>query len=296
MKNLTFTITEDDELLSFIMKRVDGMNRTKAKKILANDTILVDGRPVSQYNFPLKPGMELVISKTEVSQRFKNRLIKIVYEDDYIIVIEKAEGLLSNSLTPTDESAQSLLNQYLENSHQKCHAHIVHRLDRDTSGLMLFAKDKKVALGMEEDWHEKVYDRRYIALVGGEMTETEGTIKSYLIDDSRFITHSSRTNNGGKLAVTHFRTLQKSKDFSLVELKLETGRKNQIRVHLQDLGHPVVGDRKYGDGSDPIGRLGLHAYKLCFYHPVTGKDLKFETEIPPLFRKLTNDNSLNCKE
>ena len=148
---------------------------------------------------------------------------------------------------------------------------------------MIFAKSKKVALDFEEDWKERVYDRRYIALVHGELPKSQGTISSYLKDDSHYVTHSSQEDNGGKFAVTHYKIVKSGNGYSLAELQLETGRKNQIRVHLQDLGCPVVGDLKYGDGSDPIKRLGLHAYKLCFKHPVTGEDLKFESDIPKSF-------------
>lgn len=206
--------------------------------------------------------------------------MEILYEDRYLFVVDKPHGLLTNSPDPRLDSAQNMLNAYLEESRQRCHAHSVHRLDRDTSGLLLFAKDKKVALTFEDRWKERVYDRRYLAVVHGQMQEKEGTIASYLKENRQFVIYSSPTDNGGKYAVTHFRTLKVGKEYSLVELRLETGRKNQIRVHLQDIGYPVAGDRKYGDGSDPFGRLCLHAYRLCFIHPVTGKDLRFETPDP----------------
>ena len=206
--------------------------------------------------------------------------MEIVYEDRWLLVVDKPHGLLTNSPDPGKESAQSMLNGYLEQSRQRCRAHTVHRLDRETSGLLLFAKDKRIALRFEEDWKERVYDRRYIAIVHGKMKETEGTISSWLKDNKMYYTYSSPYDNGGKYAVTHFRTLQVRDEYSLVELKLETGRKNQIRVHLHDIGFPVAGDRKYGDGSDPYGRLCLHAFRLCFYHPITGKNLRFETPAP----------------
>ena len=137
----------------------------------------------------------------------------------------------------------------------------------------------------EDDWHHNVYDRRYVALVSGEMKEDEGTVANWLKDNKAYITYSSDTDNGGKYAVTHYHTLQRSTDYSLVEFKLETGRKNQIRVHTADMGHPVCGDIKYGNGDDPCHRLCLHAYVLCFYHPVTHQPMEFETPIPPEFRR-----------
>ena len=197
--------------------------------------------------------------------------------------MEKKAGILSSSTTPKDESVKTILNYYLDKTHQHANAHTVHRLDKFTSGLIIFAKSKKVALEFEQDWKERVYDRRYVALVHGELPKSQGTVASWLKDDSHYVTHSSQEDNGGKYAVTHYKKLKSGNGYSLVELQLETGRKNQIRVHLQDLGCPVVGDLKYGDGSDPINRLGLHAYKLCFKHPVTGEDMKFETDIPKSF-------------
>ena len=227
--------------------------------------------------------MRVSIKKSTEGSRFKNFWIKIVFEDNDIIVVDKKPGILSSSTSPKDESVKSILNYYLDNTHQHANAHTVHRLDKFTSGLIIFAKSKKVALKFEEDWKERVYDRRYVALVHGELPKSQGTVASWLRDDSHYVTHSSQEDNGGKYAVTHYKKLKSGNGYSLVELQLETGRKNQIRVHLQDLGCPVVGDLKYGDGSDPIHRLGLHAYKLCFKHPVTGEDMKFESDIPKAF-------------
>lgn len=278
-----FIAREDCELLEFLMKAMYGISRTKVKKLLTYDSVYVNDRVVSQHDFQLKPNMRVSIKKSSEGNRFKNFWIKIVFEDDHILVIEKKPGILSSSNNPKDESVKSILNYYLDKSHQHATAHTVHRLDKFTSGLMIFAKSKKVALDFEEDWKERVYDRRYIALVHGELPKSQGTISSYLKDDSHYVTHSSQEDNGGKFAVTHYKRVKSGNGYSLAELQLETGRKNQIRVHLQDLGCPVVGDLKYGDGSDPIKRLGLHAYKLCFKHPVTGEDLKFESDIPKSF-------------
>lgn len=282
--NLVFKVLESDELLPFIMKKMNGISRTKAKNILSSGTVCVDGKSITQHNFLLEPEMKVEIIRNGGGNVFKSHWLKIVYEDKYLFVIEKRNGILCNSPHPGDETVQSILNDYLESKHQRCHAHTVHRLDRDTSGLMLFAKDKKIALRFEENWKQTVYDRRYVALVHGEMRKKSGTISSWLKDNSQFVTFSSKYDNGGKYAVTHYRLLKASGGYSLVELQLETGRKNQIRVHMQDIGFPVIGDPKYGDGDNPIGRLGLHAYKLCFTHPVTGEDLKFETPFPKEFK------------
>ena len=153
---------------------------------------------------------------------------------------------------------------------------------------MVYAKDVQTQQTFVDGWQELVTDRRYIALVEGEFEKTQGCVRSWLTEDKRFVTHSSPVDNGGKYAVTHYNVLTSSNGYSLVECVLETGRKNQIRVHMAELGHPVVGDSKYGGKNDPMRRLGLHAYMLCFTHPVTGKHLRFETPVPFCFEKLLN--------
>ncbi len=283
-KDLIFKVLENDTLLPFVMKKMNGISRNKAKNILSGGSISVDGKKVTQHDFELKSGMEVKIGRNQTGEPLNSHWVRIVYEDQYLFVVEKRSGILCNSPHSDEETVQGILNQYLEKNHQRCHAHTIHRLDRDTSGLMLFAKDKKVALKFEENWKETVYDRRYVALVHGEMRKKEGAISSWLKDNAQFLTYSSKTDNGGKFATTHYKLIKVSDGYSLVELKLDTGRKNQIRVHLADIGFPVVGDPKYGDGDDKIGRLGLHAYKLCFIHPITHEDLKFETEFPVSFR------------
>lgn len=221
----------------------------------------------------------------EEPETFKSKYLKIVYEDRYLVVVEKQIGILSMAAGHSSLNVKTVLDDYFHKTRQNCQAHVVHRLDRDTSGLMIYAKDKQTELALEDDWHHNVYDRRYVALVSGEMEEDEGTVANWLKDNKAYITYSSDTDNGGKYAVTHYHTLQRSTDYSLVEFKLETGRKNQIRVHTADMGHPVCGDIKYGNGDDPCHRLCLHAYVLCFYHPVTHQPMEFETPIPSEFRR-----------
>ena len=209
-----------------------------------------------------------------------------MYEDRYLVVVEKKEGILSMAAGHSSLNVKKILDDYFRTTRQKCTAHVVHRLDRDTSGLMVYAKDMQTEQILEHEWHDIVYDRRYVAVVSGEMEEDEGTIANWLKDNRNYVTFSSSVDNGGKYAVTHFHVLDRTTEHSLVEYRLETGRKNQIRVHSADMGHPVCGDVKYGNGDNPIGRLCLHAYVLCFYHPVTHERMEFETLIPTSFRKL----------
>lgn len=282
---LIFKVVETARLMEFVMKKMDGISRTKVKHMLSNGVVSVDGERTSQFDFMLQPGMQVEIGKPSAKERFYSKWLKIVYEDKYLVVIDKKEGLLTNSPTNEQETAQSILNQYFTASQQRCRAHTIHRLDRDTSGLMLFAKDKKIAMMFEENWKEKVYDRRYVAVVEGRLEPRQGTVESWLKDNKAFVTYSSPVDNGGKFAVTHYQVLISNNNYSLVDFHLETGRKNQIRVHAQDLGHPIVGDSKYGSNDNSLGRLCLHAYRLCFVHPTTGKEHEFETPFPKVFEK-----------
>lgn len=281
-----YRVETEKPLLEWLLENLKGMSRSKIKATLKGKGIKVDGRIVTQFDYPLTPGMKISVSLNKQNDLFKSRYVKLVYEDRYLVVVEKTEGILSMAAGKQTPNVKSILDGYFLLSRQKCRAHVVHRLDRDTSGLLIYAKDMQTEQILEHEWHDIVYDRRYVAVLSGEMEEDEGTVTGYLKDNKSFITYSSPTDNGGKFAVTHFRTLARTTEHSLVEFKLETGRKNQIRVHAADLGHPVCGDIKYGNGDDPVHRLCLHAYLLCFYHPVTHERMEFETPIPPSFRRL----------
>ena len=283
---LKFIVSEEMPLMDFLMKKLYGISRSKVKRMLTNKVVSVDGKRTTQFDFALQPGMTVEIGKPTARERFHHPKLQIIYEDKYLLVIDKREGLLTNSPGKDKDTAQAILNDYFISTQQRCRAHTIHRLDRDTSGLMLFAKSKEVALMFEENWKETVYDRRYVAVVCGEMEKKSGLIESWLKDNKAFITYSSPTDNGGKFAQTYYDTLMVYKGYSLVELTLQTGRKNQIRVHMADIGHPVVGDVKYGNGDNSLGRLCLHAYKLCFHHPLKDKDMEFETPFPATFARL----------
>lgn len=281
-----YAVDKDCQLLDWLLENVKGESRSKIKATLQGRGIKVNGKSITQFDFPLKQGMSVAVSKTKRNDQFKSRYVKIVFEDRYLVVIEKNIGILSMAAGHSSLNVKTVLDDYFHKTRQRCMAHVVHRLDRDTSGLMVYAKDMQTEKLLEEDWHNIVYDRRYVAVVSGEMEEDEGTIANWLKDNKAYVTYSSPVDNGGKYAVTHFHTLNRTTEHSLVEYRLETGRKNQIRVHTADMGHPVCGDVKYGNGDDPLHRLCLHAYKLCFYHPVTHERMEFETQIPTSFRHL----------
>lgn len=283
--NLVITVKENAPLLEYLINNVSE-SRSKLKATLQGRGIAVNGRMVTQFDYQLKAGDKIIISRHKKQNQFKSRYVKIVYEDRWLVVVEKNIGILSMAAGHSSLNVKSVLDDYFLKSRQKCRAHVVHRLDRDTSGLMVYAKDIETEQILEHNWHQIVYDRRYVAVVSGEMEQNSGTIANWLKDNKAYITYSSPTDNGGKYAVTHFQVLNRTTEHSLVEYKLETGRKNQIRVHSADMGHPVCGDMKYGNGDDPLHRLCLHAYMLCFTHPVTGKPMEFSTPIPTAFRSL----------
>lgn len=283
--NLVITVKENAPLLGYLINNVSE-SRSKLKATLQGRGIAVNGRMVTQFDYQLKAGDKIIISRHKKQNQFKSRYVKIVYEDRWLVVVEKNIGILSMAAGHSSLNVKSVLDDYFLKSRQKCRAHVVHRLDRDTSGLMVYAKDIETEQILEHNWHQIVYDRRYVAVVSGEMEQDNGTIANWLKDNKAYITYSSPTDNGGKYAVTHFQVLNRTTEHSLVEYKLETGRKNQIRVHSADMGHPVCGDVKYGNGDDPLHRLCLHAYMLCFTHPVTGEPMEFSTPIPTAFRSL----------
>ena len=281
-----YTVDHNAELLPWLLETLKKESRSKIKATLQGRGIKVNGKQVTQYNYPLKPGMKVAVSKSKKNDTFKSRYLKIVYEDRHLVVVEKNVGILSMAAGHASLNVKTVLDDYFRRTRQRCTAHVVHRLDRDTSGLMIYAKDIEVEQLFERDWHHIVYDRRYVAVVSGEMEEDGGTVANWLKDNKAYVTYSSPVDNGGKYAITHFHTLKRTVEHSLVEFRLETGRKNQIRVHCADMGHPVCGDMKYGNGDDPLNRLCLHAYVLCFYHPITHRRMEFETPIPTPFLHL----------
>lgn len=289
-----YPVKEPAELMQFLMNRVSGISRTRAKELLSQRMVYVDKEIVTQYNHPLKPGQLVQISKNRHVHTLRSRWVRLVYEDAFIIVVEKKEGILTNAL-PGDrrENVKAILDEYVKRQSKGFSVHTVHRLDKGTSGILLFAKRRDIQQIFTDNWKDIVTDRRYIAVVQGEMEKDSGTVTSWLTDNKMFVTYSSVIDNGGKYAITNYRTLKRKNGYSLVELKLETGRKNQIRVHMQDLHHPIVGDYKYGstvedyaERSNPVGRICLHAFRLAFRHPITGEFLKFEKPYPGAFTSL----------
>ena len=302
-KYIQLPVREPMPLMEFLMREMSGISRNRVKDLLQGHGIMVDRKLVTQFDFMLSPGQTVLVSRHKRSTELLNKYVKIIYEDKDLIVIEKSEGILSMASAPEQYCVKTILDEYFRKRHFKCTAHVVHRLDRDTSGLMLYAKNLEIRKMLEEDWHNIVYDRRYVAVLCGEMKQEGGTVHSWLKDNKAYVTYSSPTDNGGKEAITHYRRIATNGRFTLAEMRLETGRKNQIRVHMKDLGYPVAGDEKYGLINskninskfkfewNPLHRLALHAFRLYFYHPRTGEPMQFETPHPTSFTRLFNSQT-----
>ncbi|MRR19803.1 RluA family pseudouridine synthase [bacterium] len=283
----SFTVSEQTTLMPFLTGSLKNKSRDNIKSLLRNKQVLVNGETVTQFNHDLKPGDQVAVRGERQTAGIVARNMRIVFEDEHIIVIDKNAGLLS--MASDNEkylTAYNILSNYVKQQKPSNRIFIVHRLDRDTSGLMMFARSEKVQSLLQRDWKHNVTARTYMALVEGEVTEPEGVIRSYIYESKALMMHTTRNPDKGDLAITRFRKVKSNKDFSLLEVMLETGKKNQIRLHMQEMGHSIAGDKKYGATSSPIGRLGLHASVLAFIHPVTGKEMRFESKIPAKFRRL----------
>ncbi len=287
LKEIAIKVSESTELMKFLIEKFPEKSRTTIKSLLSHKQITVGDMVTTQFDLPLKRGQMVFLNKQKSEEKPRFRGLRIVHEDADIIVIDKASGLLSMaSETEKTKTAYSILSEYVKKFDPKNLIFIVHRLDRDTSGLMLFAKSKKVQEILQKDWNDSIIERSYLAVVEGTVEKTEGTIVSWLKENKALVMYSSKTPEDGQKAITHYKVMKTGNQFSLLDVKLETGRKNQIRVHMKDLGYPVTDDKKYGSKLNPIGQMGLHARVLAFKHPVTGRILRFDTPIPGKFLKL----------
>ena len=295
-------VTEPTQLMDFLIAKMGGMAKSSVKQLLGQRRVKVGNAVQTRHDFALKPGDIVTVSSGRGNSQLTHPKLKIVYEDDDLIVVNKQPGLLTVSATPgsTETTAFSILRAYVKKQNARAGIYVVHRLDRETSGLLVFARSEELQHYMREYWRELVTERTYIALAEGVLNPREGKITTWLTEDKRnAVVYSSPVDDGGDIAITNYKTLKVSPInnnqspitnhlYSLVELHLETGRTNQIRVHLASKGCPVVGDRKYGHGneSSPIDRLCLHAKVLAFIHPVTEKTVRFESPVPKEFNRV----------
>ena len=276
--------TEATTLLPFLLQVLAPRSRTEVKSILAHSHVKVNGTATTQFDQPLAPGDEVLINFTHPFLSLNSRMVRLMYEDPDIVVIEKQSGLLTVPAGQTREkTAQKIVDDYLYASDGHSHAYVCHRLDQYTSGILIFAKNSQVQQMFRDSWTSYVVERRYLAVCEGVPADPEGEVRSYLAENAAMKVYSTDDPEKGKLSVTRYKVLKTHGDYSQVDIQLLTGRKNQIRVHMSDLGCPIAGDRKYGAKTNPIGRLMLHNYVLQFFHPITRENLRFELPIPKNF-------------
>ena len=278
---LSLPVTGPGKLLEFLFEAMPQRKRTNVKELLKYGQVMLNGTVARQFDAPLNPGDEVKVNLTRAFVTFYNRRLQLVYEDDDIIVANKGYGLLSiGNDKIKDGTAYSILRDYLKSKDPRNKLFIVHRLDQHTSGLMVFAKNTEAKEIMQHNWNNMVRRRQYVCVVEGKIDPPEGEVKSYLAENSKYLVYSTDKPEEGKLAYTRYKAIKSANGYTLAEVELETGRKNQIRVHMKDLGHPIIGDRRYGARTAPIHRLALHARTLVFIHPVSRKLMEFETPIP----------------
>ena len=282
-----FPVTKKCELLEFLFEVLKGQSRNSVKSILSSKRVSIDGAPVTQFDFKLYPGDTVIISNNPIRKKTRSNL-PILFEDNEIIVINKPSGLLSIASDKEKSStAYRMLSDYVQQKDKHNRIFVVHRLDEDTSGVLMVAKNPEIQKALQDNWNDIVTKRGYYAIVEGQMPNKEGTVKSYLKKNAQNLMYSSKDKNG-QFSITHYRVMKENDKYSLLDVNIDTGRKNQIRVHMGDLGHNVIGDDKYGNPSNPLKRLGLHAYCLELKHPLNGKHMKFTAPMPKEFESLLN--------
>ncbi|MCP4341890.1 MAG: RluA family pseudouridine synthase [Desulfobulbaceae bacterium] len=287
MKIDSFTVEKKDTLLACLLTSLPHKSRNVLKAVLRDGQVTVDGTSVSQFDHGLRPGQRIEVRWDKKTPQQQPHGLNIVYEDQELIIINKPAGLLTIATDKEKrKTAYAVLSNYVKQEDPENKIFVIHRLDRETSGLLMFAKNETIKTQIQENWATTIEQRTYIGVVEGEVQQQEGTILSWLKESKAFIVYSSQNPKHGQKAVTHYKKIKGNNSFSLLQINLETGRKHQIRVHMQDIQHPIIGDSKYGSTQSPIRRMGLHAQVLAFTHPKTGKLCRFETEIPRKFLQL----------
>lgn len=268
-------VNKEELLIEFLINQFS-FSHKKAKMLLTKECVLVDNKTVTKYNFIVKKGQIIFVNIYNKSEE-----IQIIYEDKNILVVDKPTNLLTVANEKKSEiTLYSMVSKYVKKDNKKNKIFVVHRLDRETSGVVLFAKSEIVKQLLQENWDEIAIKREYIAIVEGKMNQ-KGTFKSYLKENANHYVYSSNT---GKLAITHYKKIKETANYTWLSISIDTGRKNQIRVQLKENGTPILGDKKYGCMINPFKRLCLHAYQLVIFHPITKKEMIFTSTVPKEFR------------
>ncbi len=284
----SYTVSAETTLLPFLLETLSDMNRTQIKALLKYRHVALKGKAVTQFDTPLLPGDTVEINMGRSFYQFNNPQVKVLYEDRWIVVIEKASGLLSvGNENAREKNAFHIIRDYVRHDNPDAELYVCHRLDQYTSGVLIFAKDLEFMHELRANWDYYVKERKYMCVTENIPSRPEDTIESLLMEDDHMRVFSTDDEERGRLAVTHYRVIQSRGRYALVDVEIFTGKKNQIRVHMSEMGCPIAGDLKYGAETNPARRLMLHNYRLAFIHPVTGEMMRFSLTTPSVFRKLT---------
>lgn len=283
-KDLKFIVKENTTLLEFLMLSFAGKSRNAIKALLGGSLILVDGKLISQFNHPMKVGQVMTVLAEKVAPERPMIGLKIIHEDDLMIIVNKHSGLLTNSSSKERvKTAYAMINSHVQKTNATSRVFVVNKLDRETSGIIIFAKDEKTQKFLIEDWEKSIPEQVYVALVEGEVRKENDTLTSYMKQSKALIVHSSQNETYGEKAITNYEVFRRKKGSTLLKINIETKVKNQIRVHMQEMKHPIVGDKKYGAKTNAIGRMALHLKTVQITHPATKKKITLDTEIPNKF-------------
>lgn len=284
----SYEVSQETTLLPFLISSLTHLNRTEIKSLLKYKHVAVKGAAVTQFNHPLLPGDKVDVNFGRSFYKFNNPQVKILYEDKWMVVIEKASGLLSVANDNEHErNAFQIVRDYVHRMDSKADVFVCHRLDQFTSGILVFSKDRDMMYEMRSNWDFYVKERKYVCVTEKVPPRPEDTIESLLVENERTQVYSTSDVERGHLAITHFKVVQSRGRYALVDVEIFTGKKNQIRVHMSEMGCPIAGDMKYGADTNPARRLMLHNYRLSFIHPVTGELMRFSLPIPIVFKRLT---------
>ena len=292
-----YKVNRSEELLDFLLRKVN-TSRNNVKSLLVRRQVLVNGSVVTQYNFVLAKDDEVKLSKRPIKDAPtakqalrvvktapRNHEFKLIYEDEDFLAIDKPVGLLSVESDKETECAFGYAFDYLQKQDKKVRPFILHRIDKETSGVLVFAKNVKVHSMLKMHWNEQITKREYYAVVEGAFTEKAGTLVNYLKENQNNMVYVTNDPSCPK-AITRYEVVKENENYSLLRVEIDTGRKNQIRVQMKAKGHSIVGDDKYGHEKNPLGRLGLHASKMEFVHPVTKELISINATLPPSFRQI----------
>ncbi len=274
-----YIVNNNIDLYNFLRNALPKLSKNSIKNLISNKKIYVNNTLITRYNYELNNGDKVIIK-----ERILNN-IEIIYEDKNIIVINKPSSLLTISTQNEKiKTAYHYVSEYLKSKNKNNKVFVIHRLDKDTSGIVMFAKNEKIKKLYQNSWDELVKKRRYYAIIEGIMKNKCGTIKSYLIEENNYV-HSTNKDKG-KLSITEYKVLKEKNNISMLDINLKTGRKNQIRVHMKENNTPILGDKKYGRKTNLIKRMALHAYKLEIIDPISKNLFIFETSMPKEFNNI----------